>query len=249
MVALALRCVGIAPVSRAAGAASAAASAGVCRTEPVAVTMARQYGALSNVHALEAIGELLDESCSCYGNQGKEASLAGMANFRKTYPRVWWKFHSFDLVSGDANAAVFSFDRFWTGAGDGKIHDVAATEQVRVSEHTGLIVEIAHTVTPSEPAIVDRYPPEAKPLDFDGIGMVTPTVEVLVGSDVFSVRAATAWLLAKACAASADERLAEAARHMAGFRPAASDPELLADDHILAPGDRLVLVEEEGAAC
>merc|ERR1712039_452167 len=107
------------------------------------------YGRRSNEHDMEGIAALLADGAQCYGCAGKQASLEGMTTFRRTYPKVWWKFDRFWATS--ERAVSFSFQRFWTGE-DGLVMRCTATEEIVVSDED-LILSIAHTTAPSIPEV------------------------------------------------------------------------------------------------
>ena len=92
---------------------------------------ARAFTALENRHDLASISRWLADDCDVHGFRGKTGVLEGLARFRRTYPRVWWRFPSgFASLVEDPRKVRFNFDRFWTDRESGRVMVASATEVI-----------------------------------------------------------------------------------------------------------------------
>jgi hypothetical protein len=125
--------------------------------------LAQRYGSLSNTHDLKGIGCLIAETAEIYGFAGKPAILHGMADFRRRFPKVWWRFGEFKPL--DQDRVSFDFERYWTDAETGRVR-MCTAEEVIAFGVDNLIVGITYSTLPSAPQDA-AYPQEAAPVDFD----------------------------------------------------------------------------------
>mmetsp|Transcript_5127 Transcript_5127/g.18758 ORF Transcript_5127/g.18758 Transcript_5127/m.18758 type:complete len:137 (-) Transcript_5127:1899-2309(-) len=129
----------------------------------ILVARARTYAKQSNAHDLEGIAATLSDDPCLYGQLGVEAIMAFMREFRLTYPKVYWKFLSFE-AQGEREV-VMRFERYWTRAVDQQVCVVTATETLEFTAE-GRLHRIGCCRQVSGPTPVDSYPLGATPAAF-----------------------------------------------------------------------------------
>mmetsp|Transcript_22711 Transcript_22711/g.68386 ORF Transcript_22711/g.68386 Transcript_22711/m.68386 type:complete len:144 (-) Transcript_22711:70-501(-) len=132
------------------------------------VAKGEEYGRLSNLHDIDGITSLLHPTAELYGFKGVAAIDAGIRQFRRNFPRVWWRFPTGFRPVPDRAAVHFAFDRFWTDSATGTVQVCSAVEEIQFDVPTLTITAIVYVEKPTEaaPAPGNTYPGGAHPLDF-----------------------------------------------------------------------------------
>ena len=116
--------------------------------------LAELYLALSNLHRVEAISELLTEDEKVYGAEGRVDALGKMKAFHATYSDAFWTCSAMRHVGEEGLFVEFDFRRYFTGQ-DGRVMTADATDIIGVCPTTGKIKSIGYSRQPSaaEPAL------------------------------------------------------------------------------------------------